>query len=227
MNLAGDARNTSGMGSCVDLATRTGDAVADRGPARRWCDSMTAMGDAAGVDADLLARIGGGDRDALAQLYARHRVGLGGFLARMLGDAAAAEEALQDTLLAVWRGAGGFEHRSTVRTWLYGIARRQAYARLRRHTPQLVELPADAAVADPGPTPEHVAIARTEAALLLGFIGQLAPVHREALLLFYVDDLGYAEVADVLGVPIGTVKSRLSNARRALAALAHTTRGES
>ena len=179
--------------------------------------------DAAAVDADQLGRVAAGDRDALARLYERHRVGLGGFLTRMLGDPATAEEALQDTLLAVWRGAGAFEHRSTVRTWLFGIARRQAYTRLRRHTPVVTELPTDAALADPSPTPEHVAVARAEVTRLMGLIGRLAPVHREALLLFFVDDLGYAEMAEVLDVPVGTVKSRLSNARRALAVLLQTT----
>lgn len=181
--------------------------------------------DDASVDAELLGRVADGDRDALAGLYDRHRSALSVFLVRMVGDRALAEEALQDTLLAVWRGADGFEGRSSVRTWLYGIARRQAYTRLRRRGPQLVTLDPDAALADPAPTPEQVAVARADLAQLMALIGLLAPVHREALLLFFVDDLSYAEMAQVLEVPVGTVKSRLSNARRALAGLLGDTEG--
>jgi RNA polymerase sigma factor (sigma-70 family) len=91
------------------------------------------VGAAAGGEADevLLRRVGRGDADALAALYRRHADGLFWFLLRMAGDRGVAEEILQDTLLAVWRGAGGFAGRSAVRTWLYGIARRQAHNRLR------------------------------------------------------------------------------------------------
>ncbi len=181
--------------------------------------------DEASVDAELLARVAAGDRDALAGLYDRHRAALSVFLVRMVGDRSSAEEALQDTLLAVWRGAGGFEGRSSVRTWLYGIARRQAYTRLRRRSPQLLALDPDAVLVDSSPTPEHVVVARADLAQLMRLIAVLAPVHREALLLFFVDDLSYAEMAQVLQVPVGTVKSRLSNARRALTGLLADTEG--
>ncbi len=66
---------------------------------------------------------------------------------------------------------------------------------------------------------------RADLAQLMQLIAVLAPAHREALLLFFVDDLSYAEMAQVLEVPVGTVKSRLSNARRALAGLLADTEG--
>lgn len=167
-------------------ATMDAAAPAARSSARgRTVDGCSPLDDAS-VDAELLGLVAGGDRDALAGLYDRHRSALSVFLVRLIGDRAAAEEALQDTLLAVWRGAAGFQGRSSVRTWLYGIARRQAYTRLRRRGPQLVALDADAALADPAPTPEHVAVARADLAGLLTLIGALAPLHREALLLFFV-----------------------------------------
>jgi RNA polymerase sigma-70 factor (ECF subfamily) len=218
-------RPASGMRGGGWAATMSAAAPVVRCSARGQMVTGSSPEDSASVDAELLSRVAGGDRDALAGLYDRHRSALSVFLVRMTGDRSAAEEALQDTLLAVWRGAGGFQGRSSVRTWLYGIARRQAYTRLRRRSPQLVALDPDAVLVDPAPTPEHVVVARADLAQLMQLIAVLAPAHREALLLFFVDDLSYAEMAQVLEVPVGTVKSRLSNARRALAGLLADTEG--
>ena len=87
------------------------------------------------TDDTLLRRVARGEADALTTLYHRHADNLFGFLHRLAGDRMLAEEILQDTLLAVWRGADRFEGKSQVRTWLYGIARRQAHNRLRSTRP--------------------------------------------------------------------------------------------
>src|SRR5512146_2432699 len=71
---------------------------------------------------------------ALDDLYARHAPGLLGYLFNLLGDRSEAEEVLQDTFFAVWKSAGRFQGRSRVRTWLFGIAHRQARDRRRRHS---------------------------------------------------------------------------------------------
>ena len=170
-------------------------------------------------DRDLLDAIAGGEAAALTELYDRHGRALYGFLRRMTSDDLTAEELVQDTLLGVWRGAAGFEGRSSVRTWLYVIARRLAYRRMGRRALQLVELEAAGPLVDPGPTPEVAALASAQRDEIVALLDQLSLVHREALVLFFIDDLSHAEMAEVLGVPLGTVKSRLSNARRALAAL--------
>lgn len=85
-------------------------------------------------DLDLVQRIAAGDERALESLYARHAQSLLAYAQRMIGDRGAAEEALQDTFVAIWRGAGSFGQRSTVRTWIFGICRRQALLRLCRGT---------------------------------------------------------------------------------------------
>jgi RNA polymerase sigma-70 factor (ECF subfamily) len=168
-------------------------------------------------DVLLLARVAAGDRVALAALYERHRRPLFAYLVTLLGERALAEEALQDTLLAVWRSAAGFQGRSRVSTWLFGIARRQALSRLRRRRPVLA---ADderlAGVADPGPGPEAQAVARLEGERVVAAVARLSPVHREVLVLSFWHGLTQPELVEVLGVPVGTVKSRLSNARKAL-----------
>lgn len=161
----------------------------------------------------LLDRIAGGDRDALAELYRQYQRPLFRFLCQLTPDRGLAEEVLQDTLVAVWKSAGTFGGRSQVSTWLFGIARRQAHNTLRRKGLNLAGVDEIDQAADPGPPPEELALARD---CLAQAVRRLAPLHREVLALTFVSGLGYQEIAEVLEVPEGTVKSRLFNARRAL-----------
>jgi RNA polymerase sigma factor (sigma-70 family) len=179
------------------------------------------------TDEVLLRAVGRGDAEALTTLYRRHADGLFAFLLRLASDRMLAEEILQDTLLAVWRGAGTFQGRSQVRTWLYGIARRQAHNRLRSAR---VDTPLDDVV-EPvaaGPGPEDLAVVRAERDRVLAAVDRLSLAHREVVVLTFVAELSHAEIAAVVGVPVGTVKSRLHHARsalvRALAELERTRR---
>ena len=170
-------------------------------------------------DDDLLRATAGGDPDALAELYRRHASGLFGFLCRLAGDRAVAEEILQDTMLAVWRSAAGFGGRSAVRTWLYGVARRQAHNRLRSlpvPPAGLDDLPEPAATV---PGPEEIALVRADVDAVGVAMAALPAGHREVLALAFHAQLSHADIARVLDVPVGTVKSRLHNARARLAEL--------
>jgi RNA polymerase sigma factor (sigma-70 family) len=170
-----------------------------------------------GSDADAVRAIAAGDRRALEALYERHRQPLWSFIRQFVADAHLAEEVLQDTLLAVWRSAGSFRGEAQVRTWLFAIARRQAYTHLRRRRPLPVDCSDEDAVVDPGPTPDRVVAGRDELHRLAGGLRELSQEHRETLLLALAGDLSYPEIAEVLGVPVGTVKSRVAKARRQLA----------
>jgi len=174
----------------------------------------------AGIEEDpdltLVSRIASGDQEAIEELYRRHSRLLLGQLRFMVDQPALAEEVLQDTMLAVWRGARTFRGGSRVRTWLLGIARRQARDRMRRRRPTPM---ADADLArrpSPDPGPEAVAVERAEGRRMVSALGTLTPLHREVLGLVFGADLSLAEVARVLEVPVGTVKSRLHAARTAL-----------
>ena len=149
-----------------------------------------------------------GDRAALAELYGGEAPALFAYLRLFTSDRELAEEIVQDTFLAAWRGAAGFGGRASVRSWLFAIARRRATDALRR--PRLQMAPEDAVglaeVPRDEPGPEDLAIA----------VNRLVPVHREVLVLAFAYDLSYAELAQVLGIPLGTVKSRLNAAKRAL-----------
>jgi RNA polymerase sigma-70 factor (ECF subfamily) len=167
-------------------------------------------------DAELLRRMSKGDEDAMTAFYREHgRVVLAQILL-VTGERALAEEIVQDTMLAVWRGAASFRGDSSVRSWVIAIARRQTRDRLRRQRLRVVD---DAFLADqpgPNPGPEAIALDRAELAEVKGAIQGLASTHRELLGLVFGSGLSLPEVARVLEIPVGTVKSRVSAARTAL-----------
>jgi RNA polymerase sigma-70 factor (ECF subfamily) len=177
---------------------------------------FTAGRDGTCDDAALLGRIGQGDEDAMAAFYREHgRVVLAQVLL-VVGERVLAEEIVQDTMLAVWRGAGSFRGESSVRSWVIAIARRQTRDRLRGRRLRVVD---DAFLADQpgsGPGPEVTALDRAELAEVRSAIRELAPAHREVLGLVFGTGLSLPEAAGVLEIPVGTVKSRLAAARTAL-----------
>lgn len=177
---------------------------------------FTVSRDGACDDAALLRRIAQGDEDAMASFYREHgRVVLAQVLL-VTGERVLAEEIVQDTMLAVWRGAGSFRGESSVRSWVIAIARRQTRDRLRGRRLRVVD---DAFLADQpssGQGPEVTALDRAELAEVRGAIRDLAPAHREVLGLAFGSGLSLPEVAGVLEIPVGTVKSRLAAARIAL-----------
>ena len=170
-------------------------------------------------DRQLLKDIAAGNRQALSDLYTRYQRPLFNYLLQLTPDYGLAEELLQDTLVAVWKSARNFEERSSVRTWLIGIARRQAHNTLRQRKLPFVDEAEMERVMAMEPEPEDFTLATVARDELAAAFKQLAPVYREILGLIFVQELSYAETATLLGVPVGTVKSRLSNAKRVLRTL--------
>ena len=178
--------------------------------------AVAAGHDWAGGDAELLRRIGQGDEDALAAFYREHGRVVFAQVLLVTGDRVQAEEIVQDTMLAVWRGAAAFRGESSARSWAIAIARRQTRDRLRGKRLRVVD---DSYLADQpgtGPGPEVMALDRAELAEVRSAIRELAPAHREVLGLAFGAGLSLPEVADVLEIPVGTVKSRLTAGRAAL-----------
>ena len=178
--------------------------------------AFTTSDDPACEDAGLLGRIGRGDEDAMAVFYREHgRVVLAQVLL-VTGERVLAEEIVQDTMLAVWRGAGSFRGESSARSWVIAIARRQTRDRLRGRRLRVVDDAFLAGQPSSSPGPEVTALDRAELAEVTGAIRDLAPAHREVLGLAFGSGLSLPEVAGVLEIPVGTVKSRLTAARTAL-----------
>jgi len=173
------------------------------------------------VDRADLAAVVEGDRLALARLYDRHRDAMFGFVLRTSGwDRGLAEEVLQDTLLAVWQHAGSFGGQAQVRTWMYSIARRKALSKLRKRQPEPIDPDAARRGADEARSADDEALARLDAHVLSGLIDQLPEPMRTVLVLAFVDDLPYQEIGEIMDVPVGTIKSRVSRARVTLTELA-------
>jgi RNA polymerase sigma-70 factor (ECF subfamily) len=166
----------------------------------------------------VLARMAAGDRAALSDLYARYRGALLAYMRSLVDDPGLAEEVLQDTLYAAWVGAAGYGRRASVRVWLFGIARRRAHDALRRRTMHVLASDDLASLPALDPEPESLAIVGAERDSLRTALTRLRPMHREVLELNFVQELPYRDIADVLGVPLGTVMSRLHHAKRALRA---------
>ncbi len=172
-------------------------------------------------DLALVRSMAGGDEAALRALYATHGRRLYAYACRLTGSRPVAEEVLQDSLLAAWKGARTFRGEARVVTWLLGIVHHQALNATRRRGRPQVEIDEAHDVADPTGAPEAHAQAMSRQQLLAAGLAELSPDHRAALELVFYQGLSLAEAAEVLRCPLGTVKSRLSYAKdRLRAALA-------
>ena len=164
-------------------------------------------------DDELIAAVASGDDVALRELFSRHAPWLAARLRAGL-PAADVEDVLQETFLAVWRGAAGYR-REGAGGWIWGIARRQAALWLRRRGRAEADPVAPAATGGRPPAdPAEVAASTADLAEALEALGPEGSPHRETWRLMYVEDRTVAEVAQLMGVPAGTVKSRAYHVRR-------------
>ena len=136
----------------------------------------------------------------------------------MLGDAASAEETAQDTFLRIWKALPSYRGDASLSTWIYAITRNRCLTgrkELRQRQAMSIEEPGVMAAVDSrlASKPERPQSLPDSAVLL----AQLSPPYREVLRLFHLEEKSYEEVAAMLGLPLGTVKTYLHRARRQLA----------
>jgi RNA polymerase sigma-70 factor, ECF subfamily len=164
-------------------------------------------------DDELIMRLAGGDDAALRELFNRHAPVLAARLRAVLPPSDV-EDVLQETFLAAWKGASSYRPERKAGGWLWVIARNQAALLLRRRGPRTLSIntgPLDEApLAGTQLDPAEAALVRADIA------AALAGPDGDVLRLMYVEDRPVAEVAALLGVPAGTVKSRAHRARRVL-----------
>jgi RNA polymerase sigma-70 factor, ECF subfamily len=173
----------------------------------------------ASSDDILIGRIASGDQLAMRTLYARHRVPLYRWLKRIVRDETVAEDLLGEVFLDVWRQAGKFEARASVSTWLLAIARHKALSAMRRRVDAALDDEIIAKVADPADDPETALCNKDREELLRRSLARLSLEHGEVIDLVYYHGKSVAEVADIIGIPEGTIKTRMFHARRKLAEL--------
>ncbi len=171
-----------------------------------------------GDDSDemVLAAVAAGDDSALRTLYQRHALAMLRLLRRLTSDARLAEDLLQESWLAVWQSAAAYRGEASVRGWLLGVTRRQAHNRLRRKEVEAVPLEDSIDPPDPSGRVEEAVLAEAGRQEVMTAIDALSPPLAEVVHLALVAELGYRDIAVVLDIPVGTVKSRMANARKQL-----------
>jgi RNA polymerase sigma-70 factor (ECF subfamily) len=171
-------------------------------------------------DEILLEQIAAGSKTAMHALFARHRTYVYRWLLRFVSNDTIAEDLLSEVFLDVWRRAGRFQCRSSVSTWLISIARHKALSARRRRTEGAeLDEKIEATIADPADDPEVALQEKNRDELLRRALTRLSREHREVIDLVYYHEKSVDEVAQILGVPPGTVKTRMFYARKRLAEL--------
>jgi RNA polymerase sigma-70 factor (ECF subfamily) len=170
-------------------------------------------------DEILLARIAGGDKEAMHVFYRRHRVAVYRFVLRFLRDEAAAEDIANDVFIDVYRQAGRFEGRSKPSTWLLGMARFKALSARRRQRDTVDADEALESFEDDADTPEVAVQKQDKARALRMCIDRLTPEHREVIDLTFYHGKSIREISEIAGIPENTVKTRAFHARKQLSLL--------
>lgn len=164
------------------------------------------------ADGELLRKAAGGDGEAFARLAERHGEGLFRLAYSLVGNRSDAEDVLQEAMLGAYQGAKNFEGRSSVRTWLGQIVARQAAANRRsRKVRKTMSLAPEGMLGGLGGEAEFEA--REDVGQVMA---RLTPEYREVVVLRELGNMSYEEIATALGLPRGTVESRLHRGRAEL-----------
>lgn len=181
----------------------------------------SSLNDSQGSDHDLIARAVRGDSSAYDTLVTRYRDRLYALVYHMVLNAQEAEDLAQETFVKAYRNLGAFRHESNFYTWLYRIAVNLVYTQSKKHSRRRALFTAAVQSGDTlgshwPATPEELAQSEEAREMILKAIHLLDPRFRQVLILKELEGLEVAEVAKILGLPEGTVKSRLYRAREDL-----------
>lgn len=167
----------------------------------------------------LISRARGGDRDAFGALVEQYRDNVYRLAYRMCGNAYDADEAAQEAFVAAWRALPNFRGDAKFSTWLYRLTTNAAIDVMRREKRhQTVGDGEKMELADDADSPQETVERTEQQEAVQKALATLSEEYREVLLLRYMEELDYAEIADVLQLPSGTVKSRINRAKAALKA---------
>lgn len=170
------------------------------------------------TDLDLVERHRYGDPAAFEEIYGRFNEMVYNLALRLAGDAQDAADLTQEIFLRVYRHLGQFRGGSSLKTWIYRVALNHCRSRLGRRRFGFLPLPprVEESIEDRRRGPEERALAEDAGRRLQAALRRMKPVFREAVVLRDLEDLSYTEIAAVLGVRVGTVRSRIARGREQL-----------
>ena len=169
-------------------------------------------------DRELIEAIAARERNAMRCLFLRHNARVYRFVLRFVGDVTAAKDLTNDVFVDVWIQAGKFKGQSSVSTWLLAIARYKAVSALRRRTTETSAID-KLAIVDSSDNPETLFEKQDRSRIVRECVLKLSREHREIVDLLYYYEKSMQEVSKIARIPLGTVKSRASYARRKLSNL--------
>ena len=173
------------------------------------------------LDVELVERHRCGDLQAFDEVYGRFSEMVYNLAVRLSANREEAADLTQEIFLRVYRHLGSFGGRSTLKTWIFRIAVNHCRDRLSRHIPMMQSIDYSSEeggvpIADPGRGPEELAMAADEGRRVTAGLARLPQVFREAVVLRDLEGLSYEEIAEVLRVRVGTVRSRIARGREQL-----------
>jgi RNA polymerase sigma-70 factor, ECF subfamily len=169
-------------------------------------------------DDELVTRVAAGNGLAMQVLFARHHVRVYRFVLRLVANPTVAEDLTSEVFLSLWRQAHRFKGHSSVSTWLLAIAHNKARTEMRRRRGEVLDEDT-LNIADPTDDPEAKLQIDDRSRILRRCLAQLSPDHREMIDLVYYHEKSIHEVAEIVGIPANTVKTRTFYARRRLSEL--------
>lgn len=186
-----------------------------------------AQGSVTEEDARIVRGLRAGIEEAYEELITRFQQPVYGMVYRLLDNPSDAADVVQDVFLKVFRNVHSFRERSSLRTWIYRIAVNEAYNHRRwfsRHCRHEVPMEREGdddsqtfnVAADPGPSPYHLALDVETRVLIEQALARVKPAFRTAVVLRDIENLSYEEIAEILQLSLGTVKSRILRGREAL-----------
>jgi RNA polymerase sigma-70 factor, ECF subfamily len=190
----------------LTLATLPNELIAQRHSASKSASKPS--------DEALMRAIAAGDKHAMQVLYGRHNVRVYRFVLRLIADASLAEDVVSEVFLDVWRRAASFKAKSQVSTWLMAIARHKALSTLRGRSHERLDDCPMTAIVEPSDDAETITDNLDREAIVRKCLSQLSAIHREVLDLAYYHEKSVGEVAEIVGVPVNTVKTRMFYARK-------------
>jgi RNA polymerase sigma-70 factor, ECF subfamily len=187
-------------------------------PAPTTAKRLNAGPDFDGSDRGLMARVADGDKGAIRIVFERYQLKVYRFVVRLVENKATAEDIVSEVFLDLWRNAAKFEGRARLSTWIMAIARHKAMSALRGRVDQPLDAVAAEKIPDCAATAEEALHEGQRSAALRACLQQLPAAQREIIDLVYYHEMSVEEVAETVGIPPATVKTRMFYARRRLGA---------